>query len=565
MPLRFSVPGGVYTNTIAVRIEADSGSAAIRYTLDGTEPTETSRLYSGAVEITRTTLLKARTFATGRPPGLTQSQTYTVLHESLRDFSSHLPLVIINTFGRRIGHEEKIPASIRFINGDGGTNSLLGTAGMDGRVDINVRGNTSRRFPKNSFTLKLKNDQDQPLKVPLLGLPAESEWVLYAPYFDRTLIRDVLAYDLSNQIGRYAPRTRFVEVFLAGARGPLAAGDYLGVFVLEEKIKRGKDRVDVEKLGPEDAPADGGYIFKKDHVDPTETGFRTARGSQFLYVYPKAGEISDRQKSWLENYLSEFERVLHGSRFAAPTNGYAKYLDVDAFIDHHWLVEMSKNVDGFRFSTFLHLKKGGKLTMGPIWDWDQSFGNANFYDGANPESWYWPYISAGEVNWFARLNHDPDFQQRYIDRWAELRKGPFAPAKILARIDALIASLGDAQKRNTQRWPTHRRYEDYIRRMKQWIRSRIAWIDEQFLPAPVSSLQDGAAGSGRMLILQAAEGQLYYTIDGSDPRQPGGGISSKARRYQSPIACDGPMQICARAYLQNSWSSPTKTAVAPAR
>ena len=488
-----------------------------------------------------------------------------MLHESLREFNSNLPLVIINTFGQTISHQDKIAASIRIINPMGGRASLLGVADVDGRVEINVRGNTSRQFPKSSFTLRLKDDQGRPLKVPLLGLPAESDWVLYAPYFDRTLIRDVLAYDLSIQIGRYAPRTRFVEVFVTGAKGELTARDYLGLYVLEEKIKQGKDRVDIDEMKMGTDAGSGGYIFKKDHVDPTETGFRTERGIRFLYVYPKEMEISEDQKSWLINYLNRFERVLYGHRFADPTNGYSRYLDVDAFIDHHWLVEMSKNVDGFRFSAFLHLNKNGKLKMGPIWDWDQSFGNANFYDGASAEGWYWPYIREHEIDWFARLRQDADFQQRSADRWAELRNGPFAPSNILARVDELTASFGEAQKRNSQRWPTRQPHEEHIRKMKQWIRSRIAWIDQQFLSAPDFSLQERALTAENVLILHSSKGEIYYTTDGTDPRQPGGGIASTSQRYQSPIACHGPMQIVARAYHRQNWSSPTKTAIPPTR
>jgi len=316
-------------------------------------------------------------------------------------------------------------------------------------------------------------------------------------------------------------------------------------------------------MGAETEASSGGFIFKKDHIDPAETGFRTQQGIRFLYVYPKEGDISEKQKSWLNNYLNQFEKVLFGRHFADPTNGYARYLDVDAFIDHFWLVEMSKNVDGFRFSAFLHLNKNDKLKMGPLWDWDQSFGNANFYDGANPESWYWPYIKETEINWFARLRQDPDFQQRYVDRWAELRNGPFAPSNILARVDELTASFAEAQMRNSRRWPTHQRHEDYIRRMKQWIQSRIAWIDQQFLRAPSFALQESALTRGGVLILQAPQGEIYYTTDGTDPRQPGGAIAPTSQHYQSPLAGNGRTQIFARAYHLKKWSAPIKTTVPP--
>src|SRR6185295_5428559 len=125
------------------------------------------------------------------------------------------------------------------------------------------------RYPKHSYSVKTVNVLREAQKISLLGMPKESDWVLYAPYPDKTLLRDVLAYELSNQMGDYAPRTRFVEVFVSYG-SHVSAEDYLGVYVLVEKVKRGKERVDVAKLDPDDAKEpeiSGGYIFKKDHLD----------------------------------------------------------------------------------------------------------------------------------------------------------------------------------------------------------------------------------------------------------------------------------------------------------
>src|SRR6185369_10206069 len=117
--------------------------------------------------------------------------------------------------------------------------------------------------------------------------------------------------------------------------------------------------------------------------------FSTRRRSQFFNVEPKADEITSAQKKWLTGYLNRFEDVLYGPNFRDPANGYAAYLDVDSFIDHHLLVEVTKNIDGFRFSTFYHKDRGGKLKLGPLWDWNLSMGNANGKQGWMPEYWYW--------------------------------------------------------------------------------------------------------------------------------------------------------------------------------
>ncbi|MBL9168061.1 MAG: CotH kinase family protein [Verrucomicrobiales bacterium] len=479
----FSVPGGVYSKPFNVEIRGSpaSNEAVIRYTLDGTEPTEKSALYQHALNMSSSTYLRARSFLPSGGSSAISSESYTVLGAEFQHFQSSLPLLIIETYGQPIPHRSKATGSFRMIEPKGTVISITNPANWQGRLELSQRGNTSRRFPKRSYTIKLIDHQGGAAKSPLGGMPQDSDWVLYAPYFDRTQLRDVLAYELSNAIGRYAPRTRFVEVFVTEAGGRLENRHYAGVYVLEEKIKRGRHRVNLADAAAHGGAqgALGGFLFKMDHVDPGENGFHTARGLHFLYVHPKEREITGEQRVWLVNYLNDFERVLHGQNFTDPTKGYAKFLDVDAFIDHYWLVEMSKNVDGFRFSAFLQLTPGGRLKMGPIWDWDQSFGNADFYGGDDPEGWYWPNIRRTEINWFARLNQDPEFRQRTVNRWTELRRGPFSTSQILERMDVLVASLGEAQQRNSARWPTRRNYPDYVRQMKGWIQTRVEWIDRE--------------------------------------------------------------------------------------
>ena len=492
----FSVPGGVHSKPFEVELRASTPAAGtvIRYTLDRSEPTEQSPLYAQPLTITNSVDVRARTFVPGRNPSRVVSHGYTFLADDFQRFDSTLPLIVINTFGQAIPHRTKVQGAFQILEPAGGSVSMKGAATWKGRVEINQRVNTSRQFPKRSYTVKLLDEQGRSAKVPLAGLPEDSDWVLYAPYFDRTLLRDALIYDLSNRIGRYAPRTRFVEVFVAGARGRVGNRDYVGVYVLKEKIKRGRNRVDLGDARAGDGPANspGSYLFKMDHVDPGEKGFHTERGLHFLYVHPKEREITREQSAWLINHLNQFERTLHGRAFADPNEGYAKFLDVDAFIDHFWLVEMSKNVDGFRFSAFLQLSTGGKLKMGPIWDWDQSFGNANFYDGESPEGWYWPYIRNTEIDWFNRLSKDPQFRRRYIERWTELRRVAFETSHILGRIDALVASMGEARERNSNRWPTRRNYQDYVQQMKRWIQRRMEWIDQELASASGTAAKAGA-------------------------------------------------------------------------
>ena len=563
----FSLPGGVYTNQVKVELTAKESDVTIRFTVDGSEPGTNSRSYSGPIAVTNSTLIRAKAFRPDTRSSATASEAYTLLGTNLWDFRSNLPLVIINTFGQALSQDAKIPVSVRFIQPGGQGGGLTGPADYDGRAVLNIRGHSSRQFPKHSYTLKLHDEAGNSRKAALLGLPADSDWVLYAPYPDKTLIRDVLAYELSNRMGHYAPRTRFVEVFAARSSGVLGLKHYAGVYVLVEKIKRSKDRVNIAELRPEDNSEpniSGGYIFKKDHREKAEPGFATSRGIDFFYVEPKSEVMTALQKEWLTGYLNSFEKALYGRNFKDPLRGYAAFIDTDSFIDYHWLVEFSKNIDGYRLSNYLHKDRGGKLKMDPIWDWNLSFGNANYLEGWEEEGWYWPQVSGADYPWFKRLFQDPDFQQRYADRWSQLRTNMFAVSNLVARVDSLASSLGSAPARNFKRWRilgdqiwpnwyVGKTYEDELRWMKQWIQRRHAWIDSQFLRAPQVSMEREPR---RVATMRARAGGIYYTLDGSDPRAPGGAVAPEAKLYESAIPVPANAQVRARAHDGNKWSGP---------
>jgi hypothetical protein len=581
----FSVPGGVYTNSVVVRLSATTG--IIRYTLDGSEPTKSSTEYSGPIEISETTRIRARAFGSGSASSPTVTHSYIMTDVQLANFSSNLPLIIINSFGHNILHDQKVPVCARFIDSSGGRSRLTGPAQLVGVGDINIRGHTSLRYPKHSYHFETKDEADHSLKVSLLGLPKESDWVLYGPYPDKTLMRDVLGYELSNQIGRYAARTRFVELFLNESASHLNSRHYLGLYILEEKIKRGKHRVDIEKLGREDNQEPnitGGYIFKKDHTDEDiqggfgtflsgmmrgkEQGFISSHGNHFFYVEPKGTEITAPQRVWLSRFINTFEKALYGDHFTDPKTGYPAFIDTDSFIDHHFLVEATKNIDGFRFSTFYYKDRGGKLCMGPIWDWNLAFGNASGREGYFPEGWYWEQLDDQQYCWFRRLFEDPDFAQKYVDRWGELRRKQFAPTNILARVDQMATLLNEAQARNFRRWRVLGRninpnafvgetFAEEIDWMKDWIEKRLLWIDHQFLQAPSISLSSGIVSRDSRIELKVQRGKIYYTLDGSDPRAPGGGISAIAIRYTTPVILKETALLRCRALQDTRWSYPS--------
>jgi len=248
----FSVPGGVYTNDLKVAIKS---AGMVRFSLDGSEPGPEAPAYKQPLQITNCTVVRAKAWNSDGRASRTVTQSYTLLAEDLLGFSSNLPLIVIKSCNGEIAPAEKSLGVLRIVTNSPSRPdrvSLAGRSEFDGMALLNVRGHSSLRYPKHSYTVKLVNELEDAQKVSILGMPKESDWVLYGPYPDKTFMRDVLAYELSNKMGRYAPRTRFVEVFIDRSGGRLGQRDYMGVYVLVEKIKRGKNRVNITDLSPSD-------------------------------------------------------------------------------------------------------------------------------------------------------------------------------------------------------------------------------------------------------------------------------------------------------------------------
>ena len=221
---------------------------------------------------------------------------------------SNLPLIIIDTYGAEIPDEPRIPAYMGIIDNESGFNQLTDDFNdYDGHITIERRGNSSQWNDKRPYRFETVDQDGENKNVELLGMPEENDWVLYAPWQDKTMIRNVLAYQLSNDMGRYASRTRYVELYLNG--------DYQGIYVLMEKIKRDNDRVNISKLNPEEIEGDdltGGYILKFDWFFTGDNigGFQSENdGTTYNYHYPKPSDIVPEQEEYIQNYIDDFENI----------------------------------------------------------------------------------------------------------------------------------------------------------------------------------------------------------------------------------------------------------------
>jgi hypothetical protein len=561
----FSKPSGTFTNPFAVELSTRSTGAVIRFTLNGTLPTNGSPVYDGSLLITNTAHVRARAYQEGLLPGPPRSEVYLKLFLEVLDFKSTLPVLIMDTLGR----EAPVSSHGSFVHLSwfepvNGKTSLTNRPALTTRGSFHVRGSTSAGFPQSSFAVQFLDEFNQERHLSPLGLPGESDWILYAPNaYDPVMIHNPFVHQLSRDIGRYSPRTRFVEVFVVRGVGRVRDSYYNGLYVLEEKIKVGKHRVDIDRIGADDVKAPnvtGGYLLKFDRVGPGESGFGGTGERGLVYVEPKEEIIRlpqrTAQREYLHTFFHDFDRALNGANWKDPVTGYRAYLDVDAAIDFHVLEVLSGNVDAMVLSTYFHKPRNGKIVCGPHWDFDRALGSTDGRDD-NPRYWNTGPFFGGD--WWPRLFSDPDFWQLWVDRWQELRGTHFSLTNLHALIDRLANQVREAQPREYAKWglqPRGGSYQSEIDLMKKWLSNRVDFIDQQLVPPPRLGREGGRVAPGFLLTLAApAKATVYYTLDGSDPRLSQGSISSNALVYTGPIELKRSVRLVARARDPNQRQS----------
>ena len=509
-PPVFSHDGGQYSEPFELTLSSVEG-AQIYYTRDGTEPSlENGILYTNPIAISGSYPIRARSFKEGALASETKTQIYNQLSGDLLNFSSNLPLVIINDYDSQLSPGDRTPGSITFIEADSGDRIRLTSENfLQSRMVINKRGSSSLSWPKNMYGFHLRNEEDGNRKESLLGLPSEHNWILYAPYADFTMMRNVIAYQLFEDQGWYSPRTRIVELYRHTGNGPVTNQHYHGVYVLVERIKWDNNRVDITKIEPHEnnePEISGGYIIKKDRLNEGESGIRTRRGTLLAHVRPNEEDISNEQQAWIRNYMSDFEDALYGPDFDDPQNGYEKYINVDSFIDHFLHTELLKEIDGYRLSTFMHKDRNEKLVMGPVWDYNFSLGIANYLQGWNPTGWYYIeasndcFIGCGVRDWYLQLMKDENYMSQMQNRWWELRQGVYSRDHLFGLIDKNIELFEEAQARDFQKWPRSAdnqwpnyfhgaTWEEHVSYMRDWLDQRITWMDSQMGVQPETVLK----------------------------------------------------------------------------
>jgi hypothetical protein len=417
---------------------------------------------------------------------------------------SDLPILSIDTFGDTIPNDPKITAHVGIIaNGAGVINELTDPFNAyDGYIGIETRGNSSQMFLKKSYGFETRDSLGEDLEVALLGMPEESDWVLLANQTDKSLLNNALTFDLAQRTGHYAPRWLNVEVVLNG--------EYVGVYLLAEKIKRDGDRVDIAKLLPTDTLGDdltGGYIIKIDWAQGTNLiswasdflppGAANGQFIRFLLDHPD--EPHPAQAAYIQAYVDSFETALAGPDFSDPANGFRRFLDERSTIDYFLLSEFARNVDGYRQSTFLHKDKdsnGGKLKLGPVWDFDLGYGNANYCGAPDLEGWDYLFsdLCPQDQNlppfWWGRLLEDTAYTDSLRCRWESLRYTVLDTTRLDAWCDSMASTLAAGQQHNFTIWrilgtyvwpnplPVPETYAGELQELKDWMHGRWLWLDQ---------------------------------------------------------------------------------------
>lgn len=420
--------------------------------------------------------------------------------------TSNLPIVLINTAGLAIPDEPKIDATMQIIfNGTGVINNVNDVPNVfNSKIGIELRGSSSINYPQKPFKFETRNALNVKQNVSLLGMPLESDWILLSNYNDKVFIRNTLSYKLFNEMGNYATKTKFCEVVLNG--------EYIGIYLLMENIKRGANRVNIAKLDPLEnsgIEVTGGYIIKNDYWGDNDSwlsNFHPIDHSNLdvhlVYEYPKPKNISPQQKTYIQTFINNFETALYGNSFADLTIGYNKYIDVNSFIDYMVVNELSRNADGFKKSCYFHKDIDtptamSKLKAGPIWDFDWAWKNideCSIFAATNGSGWAYKVNDCekdvNSTGWFVRLMQDPNFQNKFRCRWNDLRNNVLLTSNLMAYIESSALELNESQKRHYQKWehlaldsgtsevePIQTTFAGHIQQLKNWVNTRLTWLD----------------------------------------------------------------------------------------
>lgn len=341
-------------------------------------------------------------------------------------------------------------------------------APYSGSLEIRGRGNSTWVFPKKPYRLKLET------KAPLMGMASNRHWVLLANWFDKSQMRTATAEAISKTTDlAWTPTYHHVEVVLNG--------QYVGVYQLTEQVRSGSDRIDIPELDEDDVglpKISGGYLLEMDSrlEENNEPGFRTPRNVPVVIKEPDPATAE--QRAYIQNAVLGLESSLFAANFADPVNGYRRFLDVDSFVDHYLIQELTRNGDAFWSSTYFYKDRDDdRFYFGPMWDFDRSIGSTVTPKPQPPEGWY----ARTNAPWVRRVFQDPAFAAQVHDRIGELLP---AMSGLPAEIEARGTALAPAIDNDEARWAYTVGASDEPSYLRTWLEARMAWMEQNSSPLP---------------------------------------------------------------------------------
>ncbi len=392
---------------------------------------------------------------------------------SLPIVNTGLPVVQIWTEGLApvVDRENYVKGCMRITDGSA---VRYGQGLYHGTLEIRGRGNSTWNMPKKPYRLKLTS------AAPILDMPAHRDWAMLANYADKTLLRTNVAFELSRRIGfEWTPRMRYADFYLNN--------EFLGSYQIGDRIEVGPQRVPITKMTTSDitAPAvEGGYLLQAEYPDRLETGdvaFATTFHN-FLMDSPSGSSVQPAQYAYISSHMQSLENAIMRRDFSST--GVPKWIDVHTVVQFYLVQELLKNKDAAMGSDVNFYKnRGGIMKMGPLWDFDISAGNIDFYPPAmRPDGWYLRTQTA----WFETLMETPEFKARVQQRWK-----PFKDSikDLSSYIDRQAAMLDRSQRANFERWPILNTdvwpnqvvtgsYKGEVSWLKDWLKKRVEWMDK---------------------------------------------------------------------------------------
>jgi hypothetical protein len=406
--------------------------------------------------------------------------------------NSNLPIVIITTDGGvQIMDDPRVLGNMKIIyRGEGLRNYVtdkdsLSYLNYNGRINIEIRGSSTQVLPKKQYGFSTLNTDNVTVNnVSLMGLPSENDWILNAMGFDPDRIRDYMCYNLSRLIGEYASGTVYCEVIINNS--------YKGLYLLQEKIKADKGRVNILKIKPTDnyfPDLSGGYITKSDKTtggDPVAwsmPGYLPGAYTDFIHDLPKPDEVTSQQNGYI---MGEFQKLANSAHSDDATfeSGYPSVIDIPSFVDYMIISELSSNADSYQFSTYYHKDRNGKLRAGPVWDNDLTFGNDLYmwgFDRSKTDVWQFSNGDNEGPKFWRDLFNSNEFRCCLAKRWTELTSegSPLNYTELEAFIDTTADYINEAVIRDRNLWSEDGDYLSEINEIKSFIQQRITWMNDQ--------------------------------------------------------------------------------------